>query len=306
MTETTIGWLGTGEMGGRIVRRLAEQGRQVVAWNRTRSRAEALEQFGVTVADSPRAVAEHSTVVFSMLTNAAAVREVVMGPDGLAEATLGARILVDMSTIGPDDSRAISEAFSQTGGRMLDCPVSGGVGAVAAGDLSLMVAGDRATFDAVRPILDTIGKRVTYMGASGKALTMKIAINVSLAVQLLAFSEGVLLAELNGVERADAVEAMTNSAIASANIRHRAGAALPGGLPDPAWFNCNMMQKDLQMALSMGRASKLPMPTTALVNEWMNACRGSGVEDQDFSVVFHVLARQAGVTTDLFEGNGRD
>jgi 3-hydroxyisobutyrate dehydrogenase-like beta-hydroxyacid dehydrogenase len=278
-------------MGGRIVRRLVDQGHRVMAWNRTRDKLAALESPEVEVAESPRALAERCTVIFSMLTDAAAVRAVMTGPGGVIEGLQPGSIIVDMSTIAPEACRSIASAVAAAGGTMLDCPVSGGVGAVATGDLSLMISGERAAFEAVEPILGVIGRRVSYMGALGQALIMKIAINVSLAVQMLAFSEGVLLAELNGISREDAVDAMVNSAIASPMVKHRGPAVLPGALPNPAWFNCGMMQKDLLLALELARASQLPMPSTALVNEWMSACRGSGEGAEDFSVVFHVLAR---------------
>jgi 3-hydroxyisobutyrate dehydrogenase-like beta-hydroxyacid dehydrogenase len=296
VTASKVGWLGTGEMGGLIARRLAEQGCSVVAWNRTRERAAALEPLGVEVVDTPHEVAERTTAIFAMLTDARAVREVITGAAGVLSGLMPGAIVVDMSTIAPDASRALAAEVAAAGGVMLDCPVSGGIGAAPSGDLSLMVGGDRDAADTVRPILDIIGKRVTHMGDNGQALVMKIAINVSLAVQMLAFSEGVLLAELNGVERSVAVEATLNSAVSSPMLRHRGPAVLPGALPDPAWFNCGMMQKDLLLALEMARASGLPMPSTALVNEWMTACRGSGRGSEDFSVVFHALAEQAGVS----------
>jgi 3-hydroxyisobutyrate dehydrogenase-like beta-hydroxyacid dehydrogenase len=296
VTASEVGWLGTGEMGGLIARRLAEQGCSVVAWNRTRERAAALEPLGVQVVDSPREVAERTSAIFAMLTDARAVREVITGEDGVLSGLAAGAIVVDMSTIAPEASRALAAEVAAAGGVMLDCPVSGGIGAAPTGDLSLMVGGDRDAANTVRPILDIIGKRVTHMGDNGQALVMKIAINVSLAVQMLAFSEGVLLAELNGVERSVAVEATLNSAVSSPMLRHRGPAVLAGALPDPAWFNCGMMQKDLLLALEMARASGLPMPSTALVNEWMTACRGSGRGAEDFSVVFHALAEQAGVT----------
>ena len=200
-----------------------------------------------------------------------------------------------MSTIDPDASRALAREVNDAGGQMLDCPVSGGVGAVAGGDLSLMVGGDEATLEAVRPMLDIIGKRVTHIGANGQALVMKIAINLSLAVQMIAFSEGVLLAEKSGIAREKAVEALLNSAVSSPMLRHRGPAVLPGALPDPAWFNCSMMQKDLLLALKLGREVQVTLPTTAFANELMTAGRGMGVGGEDFSVVFHVLARLSGV-----------
>ena len=290
-----IGWIGFGEMGGRIVHRLLDQGQDVVGGNRTASKASSYEPLGLVVAASPRAVAEQATIVFSMLTDTAAVRQCVLGEEGILAGLAPGSTIVEMSTIDPQASRALADEVRAAGSQLLDCPVSGGVGAVAGGDLSLMVGGDEAAFEAVRPTLEIIGKRVTHVGENGQALVMKIAINLSLAVQMIAFSEGVLLAEKSGITREKAVEAMVNSAIASPMIRHRGPAVLPGALPDPAWFDCSMMQKDLLLAMSLGRERTVPLPTTALANEWMTACRGSGVGEEDFSVVFHVLARLAGV-----------
>jgi 3-hydroxyisobutyrate dehydrogenase-like beta-hydroxyacid dehydrogenase len=290
-----IGWIGLGTMGGRIVARLLGQGESVVGWNRTRSKADWLEPLGLEVVPTPRAVAEQASIVFSMLTDAKAVQEVVRGDEGLLAGMGEGSILVEMSTIDPDASRALAREVQSAGGRMLDCPVSGGVGAVAGGDLSLMVGGDETTVEAVRPTLDVIGKRVSHVGDNGQALVMKIAINLSLAVQMTAYSEGVLLAEKSGIPREKAVEALLNSAVASPMLRHRGPAVLAGQLPDPAWFNCRMMQKDLLLALELARECEVTLPTTALANQLMTAGRAMGVGEEDFSVVFHVLARLSGL-----------
>jgi 3-hydroxyisobutyrate dehydrogenase-like beta-hydroxyacid dehydrogenase len=290
-----IGWIGLGTMGGRIVARLLGQGESVVGWNRTRSKADWLEPLGLEVVPTPRAVAEQASIVFSMLTDAKAVQEVVRGDEGLLAGMREGSILVEMSTIAPDASRALAREVQSAGGRMLDCPVSGGVGAVAGGDLSLMVGGDETTVEAVRPTLDVIGKRVSHVGDNGQALVMKIAINLSLAVQMTAYSEGVLLAEKSGIPREKAVEALLNSAVASPMLRHRGPAVLAGQLPDPAWFNCRMMQKDLLLALELARECEVTLPTTALANQLMTAGRAMGVGEEDFSVVFHVLARLSGL-----------
>jgi 3-hydroxyisobutyrate dehydrogenase-like beta-hydroxyacid dehydrogenase len=290
-----IGWIGLGTMGGRIVARLLGQGESVVGWNRTRSKADWLQPLGLEVVPTPRAVAEQASIVFSMLTDAKAVQEVVRGDEGLLAGMREGSILVEMSTIEPDASRALAREVQSAGGRMLDCPVSGGVGAVAGGDLSLMVGGDETTVEAVRPTLDVIGKRVSHVGDNGQALVMKIAINLSLAVQMTAYSEGVLLAEKSGIPRDKAVEALLNSAVASPMLRHRGPAVLAGQLPDPAWFNCRMMQKDLLLALELARECEVTLPTTALANQLMTAGRAMGVGEEDFSVVFHVLARLSGL-----------
>lgn len=293
-TEGPVGWLGLGQMGGRIARRLLELGYPVVGWNRTREKADALRPLGLDVRGSPADVARRSSVVCSMLTDAAAVREVLLGTDGACAGLRPGTIIVEMSTIAPSAAREIARGVEAAGGRMLDCPVSGGVGAVATGALSLMVGGEDGAFQRTRPLLQAIGKRVTHIGDHGQALVMKIAINISLAVQMIAFSEGVLVAEKAGIGRQTAVDALLNSAVASPMLTHRGPNVLPGNMPDPAWFDCRMMQKDLQLALTLGRDQQVPLPTAALANELMTACRGFGLGSEDFSAVFQLLARLAG------------
>jgi 3-hydroxyisobutyrate dehydrogenase-like beta-hydroxyacid dehydrogenase len=176
---------------------------------------------------------------------------------------------------------------------MIDAPVSGSVITLQEGKLSVMVGGRRETFERLKPILDDIGPKVSYVGDNGLALSMKIAINLSLAVQMMAFSEGVLLAEKSGIARNVAVDVLTNSAVASPMIKYRGPFVL--SMPAEAWFDVNMMQKDVLLALEMGRALDVPLPTTAVSNEFLSAARGMGLAKQDFAVVFEVLARMSGV-----------
>jgi len=177
---------------------------------------------------------------------------------------------------------------------MVDAPVSGSVITLQEGKLSVMVAGRRETFDRVKPLLLDIGPKVTYVGENGLALSMKIAINLSLAVQMLAFSEGVLLAEKSGIARETAVDVLTHSVIGSPMVQYRGPFVLK--MPEEAWFNVNMMQKDMLLALEMGSELDVPLPTTAVVNEFLTAARGMGMADKDFAVMFEVLARMSGVS----------
>ncbi len=198
-----------------------------------------------------------------------------------------------MSTVSPTVSRSLAAQVAALGAQMLDAPVSGSVITLEEGRLSLMVGGDRDAYERVVPILQDIGPKVTYVGANGLAASMKIATNLSLAVQMLAFSEGVLLAEKSGIARETAVEVLLNSVIASPMVKYRGPFVL--GLPEEAWFDVNMMQKDLLLALEMGRELDVPLPTTAVTNEMLTAARGMGLADKDFAVVFEVLARLAGL-----------
>ena len=288
-----IGYVGLGVMGGGVARRLLEAGHEVTGHNRTRSKAEPLIAAGMRFADTPRAAAEQSDVVFSMVTNTGALAAVCEGPDGILAGLGPGKVYVDMSTVSPAASRALAERVAERGAVMLDAPVSGSVITLEQGKLSVIVGGDEAAFERVLPILREIGPTVTRVGGNGQAVLMKIATNLSLAVQMLAFSEGVLLAEKGGISREDAVQVLTNSAIASPMVKYRGPFVLE--MPDEAWFDCNMMQKDMVLALDLGRELDVPLPSTATANEILTAARGLGVDHHDFAVMFDVLAQLSGL-----------
>ena len=288
-----LGFVGLGVMGGRVAERLLGAGHQVAGYNRTRSKAERLVDQGLTLLDSPRAVGEASDVTFSMVTGTQALRAVTDGEDGVVAGLGPGKVYVDMSTVSPSASREVAERVAARGAAMLDAPVSGSVATLEEGRLSLMVGGDQDVFDRVRPILQAIGPRVTRVGENGQGVLMKIATNLSLAVQMLAFSEGVLLAEKGGISREAAVEVLVNSVVGSPMVKYRGPFVLK--LPDEAWFDVNMMQKDMLLALEAGRELDVPLPTTAVTNQMLTAARAMGLEDRDFAVLFHALARMADV-----------
>jgi 3-hydroxyisobutyrate dehydrogenase-like beta-hydroxyacid dehydrogenase len=244
-------------------------------------------------ADSPRVVCEAADVTLSMLTNSAALEEVAAGPNGVVAGMSADKVYVDMSTVAPATSRVLAEQIRKKGGDMMDAPVSGSVITLEQGKLSVMVGGRKETFDRVQPLLLDLGPKVTHVGDNGLALVMKIATNLSLAVQMLAFSEGVLLAEKSGISRETAVDVLTHSVIGSPMVQYRGPFVLQ--MPEEAWFNVNMMQKDMLLALEMGRHLDVPLPMSAAANEMLTAARGMGLQEQDFAVVFQVLARMAGL-----------
>jgi 3-hydroxyisobutyrate dehydrogenase-like beta-hydroxyacid dehydrogenase len=288
-----LGYVGLGAMGGLMAERLLSKGHTVTGHNRTKSKAQSLVDKGMKWGESPRAVAEASDATFVMVTNSAALEAVANGPDGLLAGLSAGKLLIDMSTVSPAVSRALAARVREQGADMVDAPVSGSVITLQQGKLSIMVGGEAATFARVKPLLDDVGPRVTHVGPNGLALSMKIAINLSLAVQMLAFSEGVLLAEKSGIPRETAVDVMTHSVIGSPMVQYRGPMVL--NMPDEAWFDVNMMQKDMLLALEMGRQLDVPLPTTAVTNEMLTAARGMGLAKKDFAVLFQVLARMAGV-----------
>jgi 3-hydroxyisobutyrate dehydrogenase-like beta-hydroxyacid dehydrogenase len=288
-----LGFIGLGVMGGNMVARLLEKGHSVTGYNRTRSKAEWLVDRGMVFAESPRAVAAASDVIFSMVTNAAALAAVTEGSDGILGGLEPGKFYIDMSTVSPEASRDLAAKVRAKGADMVDAPVSGSVITLQQGKLSVMVGGRKETFEQLKPLLLEIGPKVTHVGDNGVALSMKIALNLQLAVQMLAFSEGVLLAEKSGISREVAVDVMIHSAIASPMIVYRGPFVLQQ--PEEAWFDVNMMQKDMQLAMDLGRKLNVPVPTTAISNEFLTAARGMGWEKLDFAVIFDVLARMSGI-----------
>jgi 3-hydroxyisobutyrate dehydrogenase-like beta-hydroxyacid dehydrogenase len=292
-----LGFVGLGVMGGGIAKRLLDAGHTVHGWNRTREKAQWLLDSGMTWEETPRDVAERSDVVFTMVTNTAAVRAVCEGGEGILTGLGAGKVYVDMSTASPANTRALAERVAEAGAHMLDAPVSGSVATLEQGKLSIMVGGDEDVFERVRPILEAIGPKVFHVGPTGSAVTMKIATNLSLAVQMLAFSEGVLIAEKSGIPRELAVEVLLASVIASPMVVYRGPFVLEQ--PEEAWFDVNMMQKDMNLALELGRELDVPLPTTAVTNELLTAARGLGLEEKDFAVLFDVLATMSGLSTEV-------
>jgi 3-hydroxyisobutyrate dehydrogenase len=288
-----LGFVGLGVMGSRMAKRLIDAGHSVTGYNRTKSKAQWLLDAGMKWADSPRSAAESSEAVFSMIANNSALRAVTEGKEGILAGLSTGKIYIEMSTVSPAAIREIAKQVEATGAEMLDAPVSGSSITLEEGKLSFMVGGKREVFEKVLLYLQAIGPKATYVGGHGLAAAMKVATNLSLAVQMLAFSEGLLLAEKSGIARATAAEVLFNSVIASPMVKYRGPFVLK--MPDEVLFDVNMMQKDLLLALEMGRQLDVPLPTTAVTNEFLTAARGMGLADKDFAILFEVLARMAGV-----------
>ena len=297
-----LGFVGLGVMGGLMAQRLLEKGHTVTGYNRTRSKAQPLIDKGLKFAQTPRAVAEAADVIFSSVSNSAALTSIAEGSDGILAGLSKGKLFVDMSTVGVATSRALAAKAREKGADMMDAPVSGSVATLMVGKLSLMVGGRRESFDRIKPILEDFsdhptagtGPKVTYVGENGLALVMKIATNSNLAVQMLAFSEAVLLAEKSGIPRKTAVDVLTHSAIASPMVQYRGPFVLK--LPETAWFDVNMMQKDMQLALELGRQVDVPLPSSAAANEMLTSARAIGLVHEDFAVMFDALAKMSGVS----------
>ena len=289
-----LGFVGLGAMGQLIVPRLMTAGHQVTGWNRSRAKPEALIKAGMRWAYTPRGVAEQSEIVFSIVTDAKAVRNVALGPDGIVSGIGKGCIFIDMSTIEPEESRAVAEEFEKAGAIMLDGPLSGSPVTVKAGNASIMIGGDEEAYERVKPVLLAIGPKVTRIGGNGLACQMKIAVNLLLMVEVVCFGEAVALAEKGGVGRAVALDAILKSVAASPVLGYRGPFILEGNMPKVPLADVTLQQKDMLLALNLGRRLGSPVPLAAAANEMMNACRGLGIDANDFVVAHQVYRRLGG------------
>jgi 3-hydroxyisobutyrate dehydrogenase-like beta-hydroxyacid dehydrogenase len=286
-----IGFAGLGAMGAGIAQRLIDAGYEVVGWNRTKEKAQALLDAGMGWADTPRELAASVDVLFTMLTNTAAIEATAGGEDGVLAGLRAGAVWADISTIAPDASVAMAERVRETGAFFLDCPVSGSPATLAAGEMSVMVGGDRAAFERIEAVLHAIGPKVTYIGPNGQAILTKVAINLALVVSVTALAEGVALVEKAGVDRAAVVDAVLKSVIASPVLAYHA----PLLVEDTAVFaDVELQQKDLVLAQELARRLGMAVPTCAATSEMLNAARSSDQADRDFVLSVHEAYRRIG------------
>jgi 3-hydroxyisobutyrate dehydrogenase-like beta-hydroxyacid dehydrogenase len=288
-----LGFIGLGAMGQVIVPRLLEAGHEVTGFNRTAERAAPLIEKGMHWAESPAAVAAASEITFSIVTDGAAVESIALGENGVMAGMKPGGVYIDMGTIAPDVTRAVAARFAEQGFQMLDAPLSGSPVTVRDGNASLMVGGDKATFERVLPALQAIGPKVTYIGGNGQAATMKLAVNLLLMVEVIAFGEAVAIAEKGGVDREVALDAVLKSVTAAPVLGYRGPFILEGKMPKVPLADVTLQQKDMLLVLDMARKLGSPVPLAAAANEMMNACRGMGIDRNDF-VVAHRVYRHLG------------
>jgi 3-hydroxyisobutyrate dehydrogenase-like beta-hydroxyacid dehydrogenase len=292
----TLGFVGLGHMGGNMAARFLAAGYTVFGESIDRRDAQGLVDQGLDWRDTPREVAQAADVVFTSVPNDDVLESVASGPDGILAGLAEGKFWVDMSTVSPHASREVADRVKARGAAMLDAPVSGSVPQVQTGTLTIMVGGDGQAYARVEPILRELGTP-THIGENGQGLVLKLAINISLAVQMLAFAEGLALADRAGIDRKRAVTVMTQSPIGSPMLKARAELVLD--LPDDAWFDVSLMHKDIALALDTGRQLGVPLPTAATADQLLTVARGLGYEHRDIAGLFEVLSQLADETHSL-------
>jgi 3-hydroxyisobutyrate dehydrogenase-like beta-hydroxyacid dehydrogenase len=286
----TIGFIGLGHMGGNMAARLLAAGYTVYGSARTRERAQPLVDQGLRWRDTPREIAEAADVILTSLPDDAALESVASGADGVLAGLGAGKVWADMSTVSPDASRALAARVRERGAELLDAPVSGSVPQVKAGTLTIMVGGDADAYARVEPLLRELGTP-TRIGDNGQGLVLKLAINISLAVQMLAFSEGLLLAERDGVDPHLAAKVMADSAIGSPMLKARVPLVLD--LPDDAWFDVGLMHKDIDLALAAARELNVQLPAAGTADRMLQRAGTLGYEHRDIAALYQVLDRIA-------------
>jgi 3-hydroxyisobutyrate dehydrogenase-like beta-hydroxyacid dehydrogenase len=287
---TTIGFVGLGHMGGNMAARLLAAGYPVFGEARSRDSAEDLLEEGLSWRDTPRELAEGVEILLTSIPNDDTLREVASGPDGILGGLKPGKVWVDMSTVSPGASGEVAERVRAAGAAMLDAPVSGSVPQVQSGTLTIMVGGDRRAYERVEPVLHELGTP-THVGENGQGLVLKLAINISLAVQMLALSEGLVMAERDGIDRELALEVMTESPIGSPMLKARAPLVLD--LPEDAWFDIGLMHKDIRLALDTASELDVPLPSARAADEALAKADELGYEHRDIAGLFEVLGQMA-------------
>jgi 2-hydroxy-3-oxopropionate reductase len=290
----TIGFIGLGIMGRPMAKNLIKAGYSLVVHSRSRGPVDEVVKAGAKAASSPKDVAAQSDVLITMLPNSPDVEQVALGKNGIIEGARAGLIFVDMSTISPIVSKKVGEALGAKGVKMLDAPVSGGEKGAIDAALSIMVGGDKPTFDAVLPILQAMGKTITLLGPLGFGGFTKLANQIIVAVNLTALGEALTLGKKAGLDRELLLTALAGGLAGSKCLDQKkpnyiAGAYNPG-------FKIDLHFKDLGLIMEASRSLGVPLPTTAVVQELFNAMRAKGRGGLDHSGIITLLEDLAGAS----------
>src|SRR6266516_2501368 len=291
-SKPTIGLIGMGHMGSHMTPRLISAGYHLTVYDRTREKAQAIA--GATGAETPEEAAAHSDVVISIVTNDAALEEVMCGPNGVLAGTRAGSVLIDMSTVSPRTSRRLFQASRAKGVAMIDAAVSGSVPQVEQGSLMIFVGGEHKTYQQCKPILDILGKNSYYMGASGMGTTMKLVVNTLLGLGMQALAEAIALGEKAGIQKELLLDVLGQTTVLTPgqkskleNVRRE---------EYPANFALSLMHKDFSLVLSRAYDLSVSMPATAAAQQMYTAAMATG-RDADFSIMIKFMEELAVLST---------
>lgn len=293
MRGPSLGWIGTGRMGYRLVTRLLEAGYQVAVYNRTRAKAEPLAELGATIVDSPAELAERE-IVFTIVAAPKDFKEVVAGPSGLLSRRGSVpRIIVDSTTVSPAASREVRERAAELGAALLAAPVSGNPKVVAAGLLTFVVSGPEDAYREVEPYLEILGQGATYVGEGEEARLAKVCHNLLLGVVAQSLAEITILAEKAGISRADLLEFINGSVMGSLFTRYKTPAYVNADFTPT--FTPVLMRKDFDLGFEVAHELGVPMPVATAAQQVVEALIERGHTDDDFAALLELQAESSGI-----------
>ncbi len=285
--DTTVGFIGLGNMGLPMAKNILKAGYPLIVWNRTVQRAESIKQMGAQVAFNPKDLASRASIIITMLADPPALEEVVMGKKGasspLIEGITPGKVLIDMTTNLPKVSRMIAEEVCKKGGEMLDAPVAGSVKPATEGALTILVGGKKEMLAKVRPVLETMGKKIFYIGGNGDGCSMKLALNIHLATMMASFAESLAFGAKSGLDPTVMLEVFNNSVLKTYISETKGQKIIDGDWT--AAFALALMTKDLDLASESSKENRVPIPIASAAKEIYYACMANGKESLDFSAV---------------------
>lgn len=281
---STVGWIGLGQMGVPMTTNLLRAGYVVNVFNRSPEKVTPLVELGATKHDSPKSVVEQSDVTFLMLTNASAVREVLTHEDGVLAGMRQGRIIIDMSTISPAESAVFGQMVAEKGGKYLDAPVSGSIGAAAAAGLIILAGANETELAAIMPFFNVLGKKVIPFGSAGKGSAAKLVINMLLGITGQAIGETMLFSEKLGLDQDSILELISNSAMNTGLFQFKKEMFQTQDFPSQ--FMLELMAKDLGLIKSEIDAAKLDLPLAAVAHATFAVARDHGKGKMDMAAVY--------------------
>lgn len=296
-----LGFIGLGNMGSRIARRLLEHGYSLTAYDRTREAADGLLKYGATVSHSVSMLAQESDLILSSLTNDDAVRTVYTGPGGVFESARRGSSVIDLSTVSPATSREVYERGRERGVKFLDSPVSGSTPLAENGALTLFCGGDEELFHEAQPIFNSIASHNFYLGPSGSGTAMKLVANALLGVGMQAIAEAVALGQKEGLDRHRLLDVLSQTAVVAP--AHIGKLTRADGGDYSAQFAIRLMNKDFRLILDTAAAAQVPMPATSAAFQ-MNTAEFAEGNEEDFSAVINLMERLAGLDNFVRHENG--